>query len=361
MNFKKVILLAALSSIVFFTSCTNDDGEIPIAEAPLGAYDNGTLVLNQGGFGNGNASISYISDNFSVFQNNIFSIVNPTITLGDTGQDIGFYGNTAYIVLNNSQKIEIVNRYTMQHTASITTGLSNPRYIAFANGNAYVTNWGNGSVTTDDYVAVINLATNTITSTIPVAEGPEKLIIKNDKLYVAHQGGYGFGNTVSVINILTNTVSNTISVGDIPNSLEENNGTLYVLCGGKASWTGTETAGKLVKINLASDTVSGFIDFGTTQHPSNLEIENLNMYYTVGSSIFKTTPTATTLPTTEFFTTTNQGVYGVYSFAVRNSKIFVGDAGNYSSNGKVYIYSESNGSLVYNYTVGIIPAGFYFN
>jgi hypothetical protein len=60
------------------------------------------------------------------------------------------------------------------------------------------------------------------------------------------------------------------------------------------------------------------------------------------------------------FSTFTQGVYGVYSFAVHNNKVYISDAGDYSSNGKVFIYS-STGNLEKEYTVGIIPAGFYFN
>jgi hypothetical protein len=54
------------------------------------------LVLNQGGFGNGNASLSYVSNDFVTFQNNV--LVNPTITLG-MGQDVGLYNDLAFVVL----------------------------------------------------------------------------------------------------------------------------------------------------------------------------------------------------------------------------------------------------------------------
>lgn len=356
MKISKLVFLAFLSS-VFFISCTDENDN---NEAPLGSYDNGTLILNQGGFAKGNASISYLSDDFLTQQNDIFSLVNPTITLGDTGQDVGLYGDFAFIVLNYSNKIEVVNRYTMAHIATVSTGLSNPRYIAFSNGKGFVTNWGAGGSATDDYVAVLNLSTYAISATIPVAEGPEKIIESNNKLYVAHQGGYGYGKTISVINGATNALTTTINVGDVPNSLEINNGSLYVICGGKPSYSSAETAGSLVKINVSDNTVSSTINFAAKTHPSNLDIEDSNAFYTVGSSIFKSALSATTLPTTALFTTTAQGVYGVYSFAVHNSKIYVGDAGDYNSNGKIYIYSSA-GVLENNYTVGVIPAGFYFN
>ena len=353
----KNLALTAFFTAFLFTSCSKDDD--PIVETPLGGYVDGTLILNQGGFGNGNASVSFLSNDIATFQNNIFSLINPTLTLGDTAQDIGFYNELAYIVLNGSNKIEIVNRYTLKHIASITTGLSNPRYIVFANGKGYVSNWGSGTSTTDDFIAVINLSNNTLMSSIPIAEGPERMVVNNNKLYVAQYGGFGSGSTVSVVNLSNNAVT-TINVGDLPNTLEIYNGILYVLCEGKQAWTGTETIGKLSKINLSNDTVSGSLDFALTVHPSNLDIENGELYYTVNSAVYKTTTSATAAPTTSLFSTSAQGVSGIYSFAVRNDKIYVGDATDYSSNGKVHVYSTS-GTLLTSKTVGVIPAGFYFN
>lgn len=351
------LLVGAFVSAVFFVSCTDDidDGEIP-----LGNYDNGVLILNQGGFGKGNASVSYLSNDFVTQQNNIFSLVNPTITLGDVGQDIGLYQNLAFVVLNGSNKIEVVNRYTMAHIATVSAGLDNPRYIAFANGKAFVTNWGDGGNTTDDYVAVLNLSTYSLSAKIPVAEGPERMVENNNRLYVAHKGGWGYGKTVSIINIADNTLSTAINVGDVPNSLKIYNGSLYVLCGGKPSYSGSETAGSFVKINLANNTVSSTINFPDKAHPENLDIVDSNFYYTNGLDIYKSTLTTTTLPTVSLFSTNAQGVKSLYSFAVKNNKIYVGDSGDNNSNGKIYVYSM-NGTLENSYTVGHIPAGFYFN
>lgn len=350
------LFLAALISSIFFVSCSSDDND---GGTPLGTYDNGVLILNQGGFGAGNASISYLSDDFVTQQNNIYGIVNPSLTLGDTGQDIGFYQNLAFIVLNYSNKIEVVNRYSMVHVATITEGLNNPRYITFSNGKGFVTNWGDGTSTTDDFVAVLNLDTYTVSSSIPVVEGPERIVENNGKVYVAHAGGFGYGSSISVINADNNTVATSIQVGDVPNSLKIQGNSLYVISGGKPSWTGTETVGKLSKINLNNNAVTA-INFPEGDHPSNIEIVDNSLFYTIDSEVYKSTVSATTLPTEALFSTTAQGVYGVYSFAVKNNKIYVGDAVDYSSNGKVYIYSAT-GTLENSYNVGVIPAGFYFN
>lgn len=350
---------AAMAAVALLASCSDDD-PIENIQLPLGAYDNGVLILSQGNYMGSNAEVSYLSSDFGTFQNQIFGTVNEGSVLGDTGQDIGLEGDRAYIVLNGSNKIEIVNRYTFAHIATISTGLSNPRYIAFNNGKAYVSNWGDPTSVTDDYIAVIDLGSNSITANIPVAEGPERLLVEDGKLYVAQTGGYGFGTTVSVINLSSNTVTASVPVGDVPNSLVEENGFLYVLCGGVPSWTGAETNGKLVRINLANNNVTGTREFAAGQHPSNLVEDNNKLYYTVDLDIFTTTPSAATLPATPLFSTTPQGAYGVYAMAINNGHIYIGDALDYNSNGKVYVHDLS-GALQQTYTVGVIPAGFYFN
>lgn len=357
MNLKNFGILITFSGL-FLSACTNDD----TISAPIGAYDNGILILNQGNFGGGNSSISFWSNDFSIFELNAFGSVNPAVPLGDTAQDLGFYGDKAYVVVNLSNTIQVVNRYTLEHLTTISTGLNNPRYIAFANGNAYVTNWGDAGNANDDYVAVVNLTTNTVTTTIPVAEGPERILEHNNKLYVAHLGGYNFGNTISVIQTGSNAVS-SIEVGDVPNSMVLVNNDLYVLCGGKPSWVEnplTETSGSLAKINLSTNTVTSALPFLLGNHPSNLTLYDNKFYYTLNSEVFSKTITANTIPLEPIFSTSPQGVYGVYSFAIANNKIYVGDAADYNSNGKVYVYNL-NGTMEDQRTVGVIPGGFYFN
>jgi YVTN family beta-propeller protein len=353
MKLHKLILTAVAGSL-FFVSCSDDDS----APAAAGPFNNGVLILNQGGFGDGNADVSFLSNDMEL-QNTIYAAANSGDALGDTGQDIGLYGDNAYIVVNNSNKIEVVNRVSFQRVATISTGLNYPRFIAFEGNKAYVTNWGDGMSTSDDFVAVIDLTTNAVTATIPVAEGPERIIEENGKLYVAHFGGFGYGNTVTVINTATNTVETTINVGDVPNSLEVSNGKLYVLSGGKPSWAPTQTYGALHVINLADNSVDHDIEF-TNQHPSNLDIEGGNIYYTVDSGIYRMGINATALPAEPLFTTTNQGAYGVYAFAVRNGQIYLGDAGDFNSAGKVYVHNL-DGMHHHTFTVGVVPAGFYFN
>ncbi|WP_460219566.1 YncE family protein [Psychroserpens sp. MEBiC05023] len=353
MNTKKIAFLF-LSIALMITSCSNDDDTTP--NVPLGDYENGILISHEGNFGQGNASVSFVSFDLMTTQNNIFSTVNSS-PLGDTAQSIAFNGNLAYIVLNVSNSIEIVNRYTFESVGTINTGLNNPRFIAFANGKGYVTNWGDGGVATDDYLAVIDLATNTLEAqTITVEEGPEEIVSNGNTLYVAHQGGFSQNNIVSVVDASSNTVVTTITVGDVPNSLQlDSTGNLWVLSGGKPAWTGDETGGMLSKINTSDNSVTS-IDFGTTEHPNFLSLDNGSLYYNIGDSVFKMDSSATTLPTTAELSGVN-----FYGMTVRNSMLYGVDAVDFTSNGELYIYELNTNSFVDSVTLDIIPSGIYFN
>lgn len=321
-------------------------------------YTDGVFVLNEGGAGSGNASVSFISN--SAVTNNIFGIQNPGIpSLGDTAQSISFNGDYAYIILNISNTVKVVNRNTFAYVATISTGINNPRYMAFANGKGYVTNWGDGTATSGDYIAVIDLDTNTVESNIAMSSGVERIILVNEKLYVAHQGGFGVGNTISVIDPMTNQVQQTIEVGDVPNSLLVKDGFLYVLCGGTPSWYPIPTDGKLVKIDLATNTILTTLDF-PNMHPNNLEINTAatDFFYTIDENVFTIPVDATTLPTLPLCSLSAQGVYGIYGMDLIDDKLYVADAGNYASPGTVYIF-ETSGLLLENFTVGVIPNSFY--
>lgn len=350
----------AVSAILFFTSCSSDDDLPQIIDEdpqPEGAYVNGTFILNEGNFGAANASISFIDEEGEI-HHSIFSDVNG-VGLGDTAQNMAVIDDKAYVVLHTSNTIEVVNRYTFESIATLSTGLVGPRFIEFVDGKGYVSNWGDPGNPDDDFIAVIDLESNTLTTTIPVVEGPEKMTSDNGNLYVAHKGGYGFGNSVSVINTTTSSVSGSISVADVPDAMVKNNGSLYILSSGKPDWSGDETQGALTKVNPSTNNVVETHLFDEGQHPTHLKINNNTLYYTIDSGVYSLAVDAA-IPSTPLFSLADQGVYGIYGFDIIENQIFVADAKDYSSNGEAFIYSL-NGELELSYETGIIPNGFYFN
>lgn len=350
MKTMKKLLLLTLSTL-FLISCSSDDDSPTPADPP--AFENGILVTNEGPFGTGFGTVSFISADFTSVQQSIYKAVNGT-DLGNIVQSMGFSDQNAYIVVNNSNKVMIANRYTFERVDSITSGINNPRYFVSNEATrGYISNWGDPNDNGDDFIAVVDLTTNDFVSTIPVAFGPEKMVFENDRLYVAHQGGYGQNNVISVIS--GNSLQTTITVGDVPNSMVEKDGILYVLCGGNPDYTGNETPGSLVKINLSNNQVIETLIFGATEHPNGLTEDGENLFYSLNGKVYKLGTTSSTLPGTGII----DGFF--YAMEANDGKLYATDAGDFVSKGKLLVYDLATNQEIQNINVGIIPGGIYFN
>lgn len=338
----KNLYLGIIASAFLFASCSNDDSVEN--DIPLGAYDNGVLILNEGNFGTPNASVSYLSNDFATSQNNIFELVNPTKVLGDVAQSMSFDGDKAFIIINNSNEVEVVNRYTFASLGTITEKLENPRYSVVLNGKLYVTN------AISEAITVYDATTFAYISTISIDKTVERIVAANGKLYVMN-GAYGSGNEVSVVNLSTNAVS-TITVEEGINSIEEKNGSVYVLCG-------NDNKSKLFKIDTNTDTTT-FIESIILKGASNMDIDGSKIYYTQDGNVYEMDLNATTFSTTPIFTTTYVQYSTFYGFGVIDGKIYSGNANGFSADGIVTVYS-STGTVLKTLTVGRGPNGFYSN
>lgn len=318
-------------------------------------FEDGILVLHEGNFFGGNASVSFVSSDLNTVNNGIFRAVNDR-ALGDVGQSMAFLGDRAYIVVNNSQTVEVVNRYSFESLGTVESGLLNPRHMAFANGRGYLTNWGDGTDPDDDYVAVIDLESFTVEATIPVPEGPEKILADGNTLYVAHQGGFNQNNIVSVIDAGSNSIQASIPVADRPNSMQLVGDVLWVLSGGNPAFTGNETAGQLDRINTATGAVEATFPFGVTDHPTSLSADGDILYYQLSGDIYAINTTDTRLPQAA-------DIPGVsfYGMTVNDGRLYGVDAADFASNGFLQVYDLSDKTLIQSLEVSLIPGAVYFN
>jgi len=347
----KKIILSIFAMSLFIVSCSSDDDAT--SSEPLGAYENGIIVSGEGG----PSSISFISEDLMTSENQIYFNVNNEAT-GVYLQSLGFNDDKAYIVVD-AGTITVVNRYTFEKLATISTGLTTPRYIAFANGKGYVSNWGDPVDETDDFVAVIDLTSNEIISTIAVGNGPEQILAVDDSVYVSHKGAYGTNNIVSVINTSSDALTTTITVHDNPDEMIVNdNGDLVVLSSGKPAWTGDETKAAITKIDMTTNTVSTALEFSDGQHPELMMYLNGNLYYNLGNSVLSITDDATAVTTTPLFST---GANTLYGMAAKDDRLYFADAVDYSSAGQLFIFDEASHMLINSFNAPVVASKIYFN
>ncbi|MCG2462034.1 YncE family protein [Flavobacteriaceae bacterium F89] len=353
MKIKQLLILLLAASLLAVSCSKDDDDEINL---PSGDFANGILVSNEGPFNNGSGTVTFISENLGSQEDAIYKKVNGE-DLGNVVQSIGFNEDHAYIISNVSRTVTVVDRYTFEKITDISDGFENPRYFVAVNGKGYVTDWGDPNNDSDDYVAVIDLATNAVQSTISVNFGPERLLAKGNAIYVAHQGGYGQNDIISVINTDSNTVTATIQVGSVPNSLQlDDAGNLWVLSAGTPSYAGTESGGVLSMIDTSSNTVTAHLDFETSEHPNLLSVEGSILYYYLNGSVYEIDNSALTLPGHGILDGVN-----FYAMSVSKGKLYGTNAGDFASRGTLAVYDLNSKANIKTMTVGIVPGGVYFN
>lgn len=355
-NLINFLFFSFVISLLIFSSCKDDnDDDQPTPQS----FENGIFISNEGIFQTGTGTISFISRSNNSVQNDIFNSVNKR-PLGNVVNSITLHNGNAYIVVNNAEKVEIVNAKDFK-SKGVIENLSYPRYFMGVNiSKGYVSDWGSG---TDGGIKVIDLNNNEVSKTITTGNGAENMIMNGDFVYVVNSGGYLNDSTISVINTSSDIVTATVEVGSNPNSIQlDVNGKLWVLCGGKwkSDWSQLEIPGKLVRLDPTSNTVEASFSFSSlTSTPSKLVINSSKdiLYYSYNGGIYKQDIAVAELDTIPFI---NRNFYGL-GFDPKDDYIYSTDPGDYSSSGWVFIYKSSNGQIVDSFKVGIIPGNFYFN
>lgn len=339
---------------IFVSSCTKTE------ENPgYGKYGNGVLISNEGTYTAGNGSISYYNPDNDLVTNEIFQLENNR-SLGDVVQSVARIGDYAFIQVNNSHKIEVVDAKNFQEKGVIQN-ITQVRYAIGDENTAYASSWGAWG--SDGKVFVIDVKTLSLSDSIPTGLGPEAMLLYNDKLFVANSGGWGFDNTISVINTLNKTLIKNIEVGANPKSLVlDKNHHLWVLCSGSAiydaSWTPIgHNPSKLVQIDPTTLTISKTIDLFATEHPTKLAINPAKDLLYIGAGndfegIYTFGINEAAFSSNELI---NKSFYG-FDVNSENGNIFAYESINYVERGKLYRFT-STGVELGNYVVGISPNG----
>lgn len=337
-----ILLLTACTKEEFGPQCINCD-DTPITSTSV----TDVLIINEGNFGANSSSISLYNKNSHNVNQNVFENANNGDDLGDVAQSFMQIGNKGYIVVNNSNKVEVVNMNNFTSSATIT-GFNSPRYMLPININkAYVSDLYSNSI------QVVNLNSNTISKNISVSGWTEQMVLFNDTAYVCDMTN----NNILIINTVTDVLVDSIKVGKSPNSIVlDKNNQLWILCSGGFSVENP----KLIQFNPANRSITKTLTFpNIADSPSSLTLNgDKDVLHFINSNIYQMNINSSTLPTSALITSNSNIFYGL-DVDPSNDDIYVADAIDYVQNGMVFRYSAS-GSLIHQFTAGIIPGSFWF-
>ncbi len=351
---RKINLLLIAIMLIVLQACKKDNRtDDPIVDDIVSS---GMVVACEGAFNQNNSSLHWVGDDGST-QNNIYQAANG-VSPGDVLQSYRVFGNRAFLVLNNSQNVEVVQASNHSSIGTIT-GCDYPRDVLVIPGQkGYISN---GSL--DGELLTFNTSTLTVTGSIEVGQGPEQLAYNGTHIFVANSGGWGLDNTVSVIDPLSDNVVSTISVGDRPTAISidyQNN--VWVLCSGAIEYDENwnviaETDARLVRIDGNQLLVTADLTVGINgDHPSQMSSNAAkDKLYIVNNGLVIFDVQVGTISESPI----QSGNFRAVAVHPETSEIYLSSAPDYISNDQVFVYGQT-GDLRRTVEVGIAPISITF-
>lgn len=378
MRYTKYILLALLA-VVMFTACREDEVVVPTEydiipdDASPSSKIAGMYLVNEGNMGSNKCTLDYLDYVQGYYVRNLYAERNPHVIkeLGDVGNDIQIYGSRLYVVVNCSNKVEVLDAQTGVRIGQVN--IPNCRYIRFKRGYAYVSSYV-GPVQLNNPNAVRGAVYKIDTLSLkPVAKctvgyQPDELEIIGDYIYVANSGGYmapNYDNTVSVIEIEGFKQVEKIPVGiNLSRIKADNYGKLWVTSRGDYETVHSNLYVLQKKKNRnemeVTDTLdvpcSNFCISGDSLYYYSTEWNNFSQSNTITYGIINTVTKK--VVSNSFITDGTENditiPYGI-NIHPETHDIYVTDAKNYVSSGVLHCYSK-DGKHKWSVRTGDIPA-----
>ncbi len=353
--------------IIAFTSCISDKslGPIGIDSTIPNLTHSGVWITNEGGFTFGQASLSFLDLVEDSMYNNVFQAINNR-PLGDVLQSLSYYKGKAYLVLNNSQKIEVVDSITFISIATIND-LNTPRELIGHHDKLFVSDLYSNELT------VLNANNYNVIKVIETGGWTNKMLVYENKLFVTVQQTFINNVVNSKKGIMVVDMNTLEEIAFIPlaqgaNSLQlDKNQNLWVLCDGGLE----EELGGLFRVDPINLSLELSINFPTRAYSANSLLINDakdRLYYIISDpneginayDIKTMDIDETVFSFTKWFDGGQLYIYGLLINEDRNEFYFT-DAVGLIQEGFCYKYKLSDKSLINKYETGIFPSQLYLN
>ncbi len=309
------------------------------------------LVVNEGTFNNGNASLGIYYPQKDTFRADVFEKETGR-PLGDVFQSITIADQRIFLVINNSGKVEVLDSSTYANTGTIR-GLPSPRYLQpLGDGRAYVTNFTQQG---NSVINIVDLANLQITGEIATGGWTGNPAMAGGKAWVPEvKKGW-----LLALDPATNTVTDTLKLRpEIHTVVRDQSGNIWALANGGIN---NEYQPTLYRIDPEKPTVLQRLPFpGKTPSPGNLTLNGSRdtLYYT-RDGIYRLAIEAEQLPGQAFVPAKGRSFYGL-GIEPSTGTIYASDAFDFVRRGKVYLFGTKSGKPLGEFKAGIIPSAFVF-
>ncbi len=352
---KKYISILICLVFLLLQACSTKETDTPDNPSIAGRK---VYITNEGAFQNGNASFAvYDIDNDSLY-NDVYTNVNNK-PLGDVAIAVYADEDQLYIVVNNSNKIVILDKNTFQEKASIA--IPQPRYIEFyAPKKAYV------SCIYQAKVFVVDFNLNQIIKEIDVDynRGTEGMLYHQNAMYVCNWDTTC--NYIYKINVQTHTIEERLPIsGYAPKYvLADNANNLWIISGNnyfQKEGYFTQLSGTTGAILKTIAVPADYDIISPAMHPSKNSIFFNAINYMGGQNgVYQLETSATTFPSTAFIPAANLQYYYAIGIDKNKMQLYIGDPKGFNQSGDIHIYSIT-GEFIKSLKTGVGPSYFYFD
>lgn len=340
----------AVALAITLFACESSDIEIP-----LGEFERGVLVMNEGNFGTNDGEIFHFNPENGEVSANIFESHNSRPFAGLV-QDMVLVEDRLYLVANTG-KVEIVNANNFSGIGAVSSGSDQPRSLVVAGGKLFISDYGpydENYATPNSYISVVNsVQGGTISKKIPVSRKPEGLYATENRVMVA----VNQDRKMEVIDLATEEVVETREIVGAPHSFFEVNGQLYLYA---------RDANNVYfhRVDRNTYSVSGTVTAAIDGSTNNYALGRDNSVYVITSTgwpDYNDAVSKLSLSSGEVINAsliTGTGFYGI-GYDPANRHIYIGDNNAFQGNGTVLIFNEE-GQGVNTFDAGRAPSGFLF-
>lgn len=383
MKRENILLTVALTMAVLLAGCREDEVVVPTEydiipeHAEKGIGIQGMYLVNEGNMGSNKCTLDYVDYVQGYYIRNLYAERNPTVVkeLGDVGNDIQVYGSRLYVVVNCSNKMEVLDVRTARRIGQVD--IPNCRYVRFYRGKAYVSAYV-GPVQLNNPNAVkgavyrVDTLSLKVEARCTVGYQPEEMAVLGQYLYVANSGGYmapNYDYTVSQIELEGFKQVEKIPVGiNLHRIQADNEGKLWVTSRGDYQTVNSNLyvlqkkrgRNEMEVTDTLNIPCSNFCIRGDSLYYYSTEWNNYTQSNTITYGIVNT---VTKQKVSDKFITDGTGTditvpYGI-NIHPETGDIYVTDAKNYVSSGVLHCYNK-DGRRKWSVRTGDIPAHMVF-